>query len=134
AIGLAAVVCRRLFGNAAMLVLPADHVISPVSEFQKAVRAARSSLADGARLYTFGIPPTHPATGYGYLKVGPLVGRAGNLEHYKLESFKEKPTLDVAREYVDSGEYFWNSGMFVWEIETLLAELEVYLPEHAERL
>jgi len=134
AIGLAAVVCRRLYGDAAMLVLPADHVISPVSEFQRAVRAAAAALSEGSRLYTFGIPPTHPATGYGYLKVGPLVCRTGGVEHYRLEGFKEKPSLEIAHRYVSSGEYFWNSGMFVWSVETLIEEFETHLPDHARNL
>lgn len=134
AIVLAAVVCRRLYGNATMLVLPADHVISPVVEFRRAVRSAASEAAKGPRLYTFGITPAYPATGYGYLKVGGFVGSVDGIDHYRLEGFKEKPSINLARQYINEPNYFWNSGIFIWELETFMAEIEAYLPEHARRL
>ncbi|MFS8542472.1 MAG: mannose-1-phosphate guanylyltransferase [Limnochordales bacterium] len=139
AIALAGLVCRRRFGNPVMAVLPADHVIEPAAAFHRALRSAAAAARGTGRLYTFGIRPTYPATGYGYLQAGepaaPPAGEDdGELPHFRVQQFREKPTRDVAEEYVRAGNYYWNSGMFVWSTDTLLAAVERYLPEHARRL
>ncbi len=163
AIALAAIVCRRRFGNPVMVVLPADHVIEPAEAFHRAVRSAAAASRHGRRLYTFGITPAYPATGYGYLRAGERVpaprepggepapsgeggGRAAravptgdaaqsdDLQHFRVAEFREKPSRDAAAQYVASGDYYWNSGMFVWAADTLLSAVERHLPEHARRL
>src|SRR5690606_16660012 len=78
-------------------------------------------------LVTFGIPPTSPHTGLGYIERGPRI--AGDGEVFAVSAFKEKPDAETAAKYVESGRYLWNSGMFVWRADTLLAELERHLPE-----
>lgn len=107
-----------------LLILPADHVIADVDSFQKAVKKAEF-LAEQGYLVTFGIVPTEPETGYGYIK-----GGGKNTEYaFNVASFVEKPDLETARRYVDSGEYFWNSGMFVFKAGRYLEELQKYNAE-----
>ncbi len=112
--------------DAVVVVLPSDHVIADVSAFQNAVKAAAINAEKGA-LVTFGIVPTFPATGYGYVKA------AGSETDgaFTLERFVEKPCLEKAQEYLASGEYAWNSGMFVFKASTFLEELKVHSPEMA---
>ena len=112
--------------DAVVVVLPSDHVIADVPAFQNAVKAAACNAEKGA-LVTFGIVPTFPATGYGYVKA------AGSETDgaYTLERFVEKPCLEKAQEYLASGEYAWNSGMFVFKAGTFLDELKIHSPEMA---
>ena len=112
--------------DAVVVVLPSDHVIADVPVFQKAVKAAALNAEKGA-LVTFGIVPTFPATGYGYVKAaGAEIDGA-----YTLERFVEKPCLEKAQEYLASGEYAWNSGMFVFKAGTFIDELKIHSPEMA---
>ena len=113
--------------DAVVVVLPSDHVIADVETFQKAVLTAASNAEKGY-LVTFGIVPTFPSTGYGYVKA------AGSETDgaYTLEKFVEKPCLEKAQEYLASGEYAWNSGMFVFKASTFLDELKIHNPEMAK--
>jgi len=112
--------------DAVVVVLPSDHVIADVPAFQNAVKAAALNAEKGA-LVTFGIVPTFPATGYGYVKAA----GAETDGAYTLERFVEKPCLEKAQEYLASGEYAWNSGMFVFKAGTFLDELKIHSPEMA---
>ncbi|KMT64754.1 mannose-1-phosphate guanylyltransferase/mannose-6-phosphate isomerase [Catenovulum maritimum] len=105
-----------------LLVLAADHVILDNPAFLQAVAQAEM-LAQQDAMVTFGIVPTHAETGYGYIKRGAEQNNA-----FKVDSFVEKPNLDKAREYVDSGEYYWNSGMFMFKASRYLAELKQFQP------
>ena len=109
-----------------VVVLPSDHVIADVQAFQNAVKSATVNAEKGY-LVTFGIVPTFPATGYGYVKA------AGSETDgaFTLEKFVEKPCLEKAQEYLASGEYAWNSGMFVFKASVFLDELKVHSPEMA---
>jgi mannose-1-phosphate guanylyltransferase / mannose-6-phosphate isomerase len=109
-----------------LLVLPADHVIRDVPTFHKAVHAALGAAGQG-KLVTFGIVPTGPEVGYGYIQRGAAAGPV-----YAIRSFVEKPLLERARELVDSGEYYWNSGMFLFGARRYLAELARFQPQMAE--
>jgi mannose-1-phosphate guanylyltransferase/mannose-6-phosphate isomerase len=121
ALTLAALVLRRGTGDPIMLVMPADHNIRDSAAFRKSVKEALPLAAKG-RLVTFGIKPTGPATGYGYIKRG---------EGNDVAGFVEKPDLATAKLYVDSGEYAWNSGMFMVRLSTWLEELTRFEPEIA---
>lgn len=112
--------------DAVVVVLPSDHVIADVPAFQNAVKAAALNAEKGA-LVTFGIVPTFPATGYGYVKAA----GAETDGAYTLEKFVEKPCLEKAQEYLASGEYAWNSGMFVFKASSFLEELKTHNPEMA---
>jgi mannose-1-phosphate guanylyltransferase / mannose-6-phosphate isomerase len=108
-----------------MLVLPADHVITDVAAFEAAVRKA-SVAAEQGKLVTFGIQPTHAETGYGYIQSGnALSGAAGAFE---VARFVEKPNAETAQQYVDAGNFYWNSGMFLFKPAVFLSELEQYAP------
>ena len=109
--------------DALMLVLPADHLIRDQAAFKAAVSAA-AALAEDDYLVTFGIRPTTPETGFGYIEVGEVVG--GGL---KVARFVEKPSLERAREYLQNGRFLWNSGMFCFRAGTLLDELAAHAPE-----
>ncbi len=130
AVALAALLCRRRFGDPVMAVLPADHVIHPVDEFRRVLASAMAAARKEKALYTFGIPPAHPATGYGYLERGEKLLDDGGVAHYRLLRFKEKPDAETARAYLESGRFFWNSGIFVWTAGTILEALRQHLPGH----
>jgi mannose-1-phosphate guanylyltransferase len=128
AVGFSAAVLWKRDPEAVFAVLTADHIIEPVDVFQGAMRKAFEAVEKRPEfLVTFGITPTHAATGYGYVQRGEeLPGSSGV---YQVKAFKEKPKEEVAKEYVASGNYAWNSGMFVWKAATILEQLRVQLPE-----
>ena len=130
AVCLAALLARKRFGNPVIATLTADHLIGPVDLFQRTLRSAVSVAATDAVLYTFGVRPDFPSTAYGYLEIGEKIPTPGDIEHFRLKSFKEKPDRETAEEYVSSGRFLWNSGMFVWQADAILAELEHHLPDH----
>lgn len=108
-----------------MLVLPADHVITEVAAFEAAVRCA-SVCAEQGKLVTFGIAPTIPETGYGYIQSGqPMVDAQGCFE---VARFVEKPDAATAQQYLDAGDFFWNSGMFLFKPAVFLSELAALAP------
>ncbi|GAB4257425.1 MAG: mannose-1-phosphate guanylyltransferase [Thermoleophilia bacterium] len=134
AVCLGALLCRRRFGECVMAVLTADHHIAPTAEFARVVRSAARAAQTEAVLYTLGVRPTFPATGYGYLKRGRLLAEDEGLRHYALEAFREKPDAATARDYLASGRYLWNSGMFLWRVSVILGEFERHLPGHVKVL
>lgn len=113
--------------DAIVVVLPSDHVIADVPVFQKAVLTAAKNAEKGS-LVTFGIVPTFPATGYGYVKASGAETDGACI----LERFVEKPCLEKAQEYLASGEYSWNSGMFVFKASVFLDELKNHNPQMAD--
>ena len=104
-------------------VFPSDHIIEPVDKFIEYLRVGQSA-AENNYLVTFGIKPTSPETGYGYIKAGESMGKFN-----KVEQFTEKPNLQTANEYLKSGKYFWNAGIFAFKISTFLNELKMYQPD-----
>jgi mannose-1-phosphate guanylyltransferase len=134
AVALAAVIGRARFGGSVMVVLPADHIIEPVESFQEALRSAALGAASSEALYTFGITPTYPATGYGYLERGDPVQVPGATGHHRLKRFCEKPDLATAKEFVSSGRFCWNSGMFAWGVDVIWRNIELHLPDHAQHM
>jgi len=123
AIALAAAEVVKADPEGIMLVMPADHFIRDEARFREAVETAVWFAADG-RLVTFGIKPSHPETGYGYIQGGENLG--GGV--FKVVRFAEKPDHATARRYVADGNYFWNSGIFCWKAAAILAELEKFEP------
>jgi len=129
AAAVAALHATRKGGDPILLILPADHYIGQPERFRGVVAAGRTLAQDG-RLVTFGIVPTRPETGYGYIKRGAaLAFSAAEAPAYAIERFVEKPDRDTAQGYLDSGAYFWNSGMFLFRASTLLAEMKRRAPE-----
>jgi mannose-1-phosphate guanylyltransferase/mannose-1-phosphate guanylyltransferase/mannose-6-phosphate isomerase len=114
-----------------MLVLPADHVIADIKAFEQAVIKAAVAAEQGM-LVTFGIQPSGPETGYGYIQSGSAIESASG--SFKVSRFVEKPDLQTAEKYVSSGDYFWNSGMFLFKPSVYLSELSKYHPEMVEQV
>lgn len=128
AVGLAATFLQWRDPESSFAVLPADHYIDDRGKFHSALKTAREAARSGA-LVTFGIPPRHPSTAYGYLNRGERDGIA-----WRVRRFYEKPKLQAAQAFVESGDYYWNSGMFVWESWAILAAIGKFLPALARPL
>lgn len=109
--------------EATMIVLPADHVIEPTDAFQAMLQAGIELAQDHKTLVTFGIPPTFPATGFGYIECGAAVAGA-KLPTFAATRFREKPDLATAKQFVASGNFLWNSGMFVWTVPAIRRAME----------
>ena len=123
-----AALLERRDPDAVVAVVTADQIISPVEAFHAALDEAFGVAEEAPEtLVTFGVVPTAPHTGYGYLQRGDEL--PGHPEVCTVRAFKEKPDLATAEHYLASGEYWWNSGMFVWRASTLLRQLEVLQPE-----
>jgi mannose-1-phosphate guanylyltransferase len=133
AIGLAAVYALERFGDEPMGVFPADHFIGGIHKFRMCLNLAMAKAEDG-HIVTLGVEPDRPETGYGYIHYELPAGGHHQTSARKVLEFVEKPTREVAEEYVESGEYVWNSGMFVFKPSTLLSEMERQLPEMYEAM
>ncbi|MEN1759183.1 mannose-1-phosphate guanylyltransferase [Anoxynatronum sibiricum] len=128
-IGLAAVHIRKRDPGSVMLIFPADHLIQGQTDFQLCLKKGFEQATDSDYLVTIGIIPSRPETGYGYMEreetsidqTTPLV--------YPVRRFVEKPDTEKAREYVQSGHYYWNSGIFIWKADLILDKMELHLPE-----
>jgi mannose-1-phosphate guanylyltransferase len=129
-IGLGAALIARQDPKAVMMVMPADHIIEPTQEFRRAAHVAEQMAEEHpSALITFGIVPSFPATGYGYIHRSGEVAHRQGIGVYKVEAFKEKPPSELAERFVASGDYFWNSGIFVWKVATILAALKERQPK-----
>jgi mannose-1-phosphate guanylyltransferase len=129
-VGLGAAVIGKVDPDATIAVMPADHAIEPVQEFRRALHAAEQFVHDFPdKLITFGIRPTFPSTGYGYIRRGEYAGMRQGVNASHVVEFAEKPTAEVAEQYIASGNYDWNSGIFVWKPRTILGELHTRKPE-----
>ena len=128
AIGLAAAILHERDPDIIMGSFAADQVISPDDLFQDAVREAVYTAAAG-KIVTIGIKPTHPSTGFGYIRSGANLHIPDAPSAQSVVEFVEKPSEEVAQEYVDSGEYVWNAGMFVAPVSLMLKHLEANQPE-----
>jgi len=124
AIAIAAALLQDLCGDdPVMVVLPADHIVTRQAAFRKCLKIAVQA-AEAGRLVTFGIVPTKPETGFGYIQAEP----SGGLLHPVLR-FVEKPDIERAQQMLENGNYYWNSGKFVWKCSVILGEIEKYLPD-----
>ena len=119
---IAALIASQNDPDALLLLAPADHVIGDKDAFERAVAVGVKAAANGA-LVTFGVKPDCPHTGYGYIEVEP-----SNLTEFEVKRFVEKPSLESAQEFLDSGHYYWNAGLFLTKASTLLALVETHVP------
>lgn len=125
AIALAAIQAQKVDEDAILVVLPADHHISDMKAFRTALQIAIEGAKSGS-IVTFGVVPTKPETGFGYIKASTSLNDKDTL--LSVDEFVEKPDSSTASCYVESGEYYWNSGMFVFEVKTFLDELDKFHP------
>lgn len=142
-IGYAAVTIQKKYGDSIMCVLPSDHYVKIKDVYKEVVDFAMDLAEETDRLVTIGIKPTEPATGYGYIKYNKrmreIAHRVGNVSQkriaaYPVSDFVEKPSLSIAKSYVEQGCYLWNSGMFVWKTSVILKYFEKLLPDVYECL
>lgn len=115
--------------QANVLVVPSDHVILKEKVFEDIIKYGFDFAQNNNVLLTIGIKPHKPETGYGYIKTADKLNRTENCELYKVDSFKEKPNLKVAKQFLAEGNYFWNSGMFIWSANSIWHAFEKFLPE-----
>jgi len=125
-IGLGAMHILKKYDDALMLVLPSDHLIKQKTLFLQSLKNACQVAEENSNLVTIGIMPDYPETGYGYIRFdeNTSLGQA-----YKAAKFVEKPDLDTAKMYFESGQYLWNSGMFIWKVSSILEKMRVHMPE-----
>lgn len=128
AVGLAMALVRHRNPKAVFALLPADHVIHDAEKFQACLRSGFEVARSQKVLVTIGITPTHAATGYGYIHRGTEWAGHEGRGIYDVKRFVEKPSIERAREYVHSGEYFWNAGMFVWSVESITEAFQLHHP------
>lgn len=112
-----------------IVVTPSDALVTDVKEFRRIVSDALDFTSRGKRIVTLGIKPTRPETGYGYIATGEAVDEIRNVE-----SFREKPSLEIAREYLAAGNYLWNAGIFVWNVDTIVESLRRFAPSIAQKM
>tara|TARA_B100000029_G_C17549878_1_gene949726 strand:- start:678 stop:1742 length:1065 start_codon:yes stop_codon:yes gene_type:complete len=132
AIGLAALHVYDRNPQGIMGIYPADHLILNENEFQIIIEKAHKFAEKSSSLITLGIKPTFPATGYGYIQFDKKSNFDGDI--YKVKTFAEKPPIESAERFFNSGEFLWNSGMFIWKAEVILLEMKTYMPELHESL
>lgn len=126
----AALEIERREKDAVQAVLPSDHVIEPASEFRRVLRLTAERAAQNDALYTFGIRPTFPATGYGYIEAGERIADgASDLDVRAVARFVEKPDRARAETFLAGGRFFWNAGIFVWRSRAILAALREHAPQ-----
>lgn len=126
-IGLSAIKLLKRDKDATMIVLPSDHHIEGEKNYLDTLKQAVEIAERRRGIVTLGIDPTRPETGYGYIEMGERI--AGNLASYKVARFTEKPNVEVAKDFLLKGTYLWNSGMFIFRADTILREIEKYLPK-----
>ena len=140
AIGLAAFLLLRHDPDAILGLFPSDHVIADRAQYRATLSRGIELAASGENIVVLGIRPTRPETGYGYIEAAlpeadlAAVGAADRPEFLRVRRFTEKPDLVKARQFVDAGNYFWNSGMFLWRADTLANALREHLPNTAPLL
>ena len=133
-LGLAAIQLLACDPDAVMLVLPADHVIRPPEVFRSAVESAVELVEKSPETFVlFGVPPTYPATGFGYIERGTPVDGT-KTQAFSVNTFREKPDRATAADYIASNRFYWNCGIFVWRADRLLAALERFEPDMHTRL
>lgn len=115
---------RQRHPHANVVVTPSDALVLNTAEFARVISKSLDFAADDQRIVTIGIKPSRPETGYGYIAAGNNVSD----EIMKVDSFREKPSLEVAKEYLAAGNYLWNAGIFVWNVDTITAELRKHTP------
>ncbi|KOF57145.1 mannose-1-phosphate guanylyltransferase [Clostridium sp. DMHC 10] len=134
-IGLSAFMINKYYRNSSMVVLPSDHLIVDEGQFLKTIKAAEEFInKEEEAIITFGMKPSRPETGYGYIKCG---ANEENINSYKIrnvEKFVEKPNIETAKKYLKEGNFLWNGGMFIWKCSTVLKLTKMYLSKTYEVL
>ena len=139
-IGLACLFLKQFDEKANVIVLPSDHIIGNVAEFQKVLKTGLNFVNENGGIVTLGINPAKPETGYGYIqydleKMVPVtIDDDVHGKVFKVKTFAEKPNLDLAKAFIESGDFLWNSGMFIFRVDTMMNEIQNSIPDVHESL
>jgi mannose-1-phosphate guanylyltransferase len=114
--------------NANIVVTPSDHVVLNTQEFQRVIQGALQFASETDAIVTLGMKPSRPETGYGYICADMTAQSMRNKELYRVDSFREKPDLTTAKEYIKHNNYYWNAGIFVWNVNTVVNAFRMYQP------
>lgn len=114
--------------TANIVVSPSDHVVMNTPEFARVISSALQFAGETDSIITLGMKPTRPETGYGYIQADLSMQSMRNKEIYRVDSFREKPALETAKEYIKHDYYFWNAGIFVWNVQTIVNAFRLYKP------
>lgn len=115
--------------NARIVVAPSDHIILKEEVFEKVLTEALQAASENDWLLTIGIKPNRPDTGYGYIQYSEVNTQYSNTEIRKVKTFTEKPILELAQKFLESGDFLWNAGIFIWSLASIQKAFERYLPE-----
>ena len=118
--------------KANIVVSPSDHVVLNTQEFQRVIRECLAFTADSDAIVTLGMKPTRPETGYGYIQADLGSNSLRNKEIFRVDSFREKPDLETAQQYISQKNYFWNAGIFIWNVNTIVNAFRIYQPQLAK--
>ena len=118
--------------KANIVVTPSDHVVMNVPEFQRVMKQCMLFTADCDAIVTLGMKPSRPETGYGYIQADLSASSLRNKELFRVDSFREKPDLATAQNYIQKNNYFWNAGIFIWNVSTIVNAFRVYQPRMAK--
>ena len=112
--------------GANMVVTPSDHFVADVAEFRRVIKSSLNFVAGSDAILTLGIKPSRPETGYGYIEAVLGSSTLSNKEIFRVDSFKEKPSLDIAEAYVAKNNFYWNAGIFIWNVSTIVNAFRIY--------
>lgn len=115
--------------KANIVVTPSDHIVMNVQEFQRVVSQCMQFTAESDAIVTLGMKPSRPETGYGYIQADLSAASLRNKEIFRVDSFREKPDLSTALQYIQKNNYFWNAGIFIWNVSTIVNAFRVYQPK-----
>lgn len=114
--------------KANIVISPSDHIVTDTAEFRRVVTASLAFTGETDAIVTLGIKPSRPETGYGYIQADLSTSSLRNKEIFRVDSFREKPDLATAQQYVQKNNYFWNAGIFIWNVSTIVNAFRVYQP------
>ncbi len=115
--------------QANIVVTPSDHVVMNPQEFQRVISECMNFTADSDAIVTLGMKPTRPETGYGYIQADLSANSLRNKGIFRVDSFREKPDLETAQQYIKKNNYFWNAGIFIWNVSTIVNAFRIYQPK-----
>lgn len=119
--------------RANIVITPSDHVVKDVKSFEQAIKECMDFTSETDSIVTLGIRPTAPETGYGYIEADLSYSSSRAKNIFRVDSFKEKPSLELAKQYIAKNNYFWNAGIFMWNVQTIVNAFRVYQPEMAKK-
>ncbi len=122
---------KSRYPKANLVITPSDHIVVDVTEFQRVIRLAMNYTKNTDAVVTLGMKPNRPETGYGYIEADFSMPSMSNKDIYRVDSFKEKPDIDTAKQYISKPNFYWNAGIFIWNVNTIVNSFRIYQPSMA---